>query len=239
MKRIHQIGLSISSASLLFLSSCGGYGDEGKKASAVLTANKTSVIVGETVEFDATASEFETISWTVNGSPNETCSDSDICVLQMTEAGVFDVAIEAKAKLIAQASVQVTVSSANSVTTKKSTAASANTTSSSSTTSVLFSPDQISGLKLWLDAANSSSLFQASSCTGTPSTASSDPVGCWKDLSGNGNDAVQTINTSYRPVLNTAGINSVAAVDFNADGKYLTNSLALAHNATNKITILP
>jgi hypothetical protein len=74
------------------------------------------------------------------------------------------------------------------------------------TTASGFSPRSISGLALWLDASDSSTLFQNSDGT-VPATASSDPVGSWGDRSGNGRHAVQATAGS-RPLVSTAAINS-------------------------------
>ena len=53
-----------------------------------------------------------------------------------------------------------------------------------------FSPEMVSGLKLWLDAGVPASLWQDSART-TRVTADADPVGAWDDLSGNGNNVIQ------------------------------------------------
>lgn len=55
-------------------------------------------------------------------------------------------------------------------------------------------PQTIQGLKLWLDANDSTTLFQDSSAT-TLATSDGDPVGCWKDKSGNAKNATQTDGT--------------------------------------------
>jgi len=53
-----------------------------------------------------------------------------------------------------------------------------------------FNPRSISGLALWLDAADGSTLFQNSDGT-TPAAATSDPVGYWRDKSGKNRHATQ------------------------------------------------
>jgi len=73
-----------------------------------------------------------------------------------------------------------------------------------------FSPRSISGLALWLDASDSSTLFQNSDGT-VPATASSDPVGYWGDKSGNARHATQSTAGS-RPTVSTAAINSRSAL---------------------------
>ena len=57
-----------------------------------------------------------------------------------------------------------------------------------------FTPASISGLQLWLDASDGSTLFTDSAGT-TPATADGDPVGCWKDKSGNAKNATQSDGT--------------------------------------------
>ena len=69
-----------------------------------------------------------------------------------------------------------------------------------------FTPASISGLQLWLDASDSSTLFQNSNGT-TPATADGDPVGYWQDKSGNANHCVQSDGTK-KPQLKTGIQNS-------------------------------
>ena len=57
-----------------------------------------------------------------------------------------------------------------------------------------FTPTSISGLQLWLDASDSSTLYQNSNGT-TAATADGDPVGYWADKSGNGRHATQSDGT--------------------------------------------
>jgi alpha-tubulin suppressor-like RCC1 family protein len=66
-----------------------------------------------------------------------------------------------------------------------------------------------SNLVLWLDGADGASLFSSPSCSGgTASTA----VGCWKDKSATGNDAVQ-VNGTRQPGLGTVDGRSVPSFD--------------------------
>lgn len=55
----------------------------------------------------------------------------------------------------------------------------------------LFQPTRISGLQLWLDASDQFTLFQDYNAT-APANADGDPIGCWKDKSGNGRNAIWT-----------------------------------------------
>lgn len=65
-----------------------------------------------------------------------------------------------------------------------------------------FTPTQIAGLKLWLDAADATTLFQNSALS-TPAVADADPVGGWKDKSGSGFNALQA-SSGKRPLLKKA-----------------------------------
>ena len=57
-----------------------------------------------------------------------------------------------------------------------------------------FSPNQLEGLYLWLDASDDSTLFLNEE--GTRPAAVGDAVAVWRDKSGQGIDAVQTVEDS-------------------------------------------
>jgi len=65
---------------------------------------------------------------------------------------------------------------------------------------------------LYLDASNSSSLFQDTSGT-TPASANNAPVGRWNDLSGNGNNVTQG-TANAKPLLKTSIQNGNNVVRF-------------------------
>jgi hypothetical protein len=90
-----------------------------------------------------------------------------------------------------------------------------------------FSPADISGLALWLDANTSGSLFQNSDGTSS-SAAADDPVGYWKDLSGNGRHYTQGTNNN-RPLLKLATHNGKNSVYF--DGS--VSLLGITNSSTN------
>ena len=75
-----------------------------------------------------------------------------------------------------------------------------------------FTPRSITGLALWLDASDASTLFQDAAAT-TPATATSDPVGAWLDKSGNARHLTQATSAA-RPSLLTNGISSKPALNF-------------------------
>jgi hypothetical protein len=75
---------------------------------------------------------------------------------------------------------------------------------------------------LWLDAADSATLFQAT--TGSvPAAADGDPVGYWLDKSGNNRHASQT-SGSNKPILKTAIQNSKNIVRTNGTSSFMTIS---------------
>ncbi len=76
-------------------------------------------------------------------------------------------------------------------------------------------------LRLWLDGADTATLFASSGCTGAAATTT---VGCWKDKSAQANHAVQT-TSSYRPALATAAGHSVPSLDGVDDRLSLNPSL--------------
>lgn len=82
-----------------------------------------------------------------------------------------------------------------------------------------FSPTDISGLALWLDASDSATLFQNSD--GTTASAVGDPVGYIADKSGGGNHATQS-TAGARPTRNTADF-GVSALSFDG-GDTLTSA---------------
>lgn len=82
-----------------------------------------------------------------------------------------------------------------------------------------FTPDNVLGLQLWLDAADATTLFQNSDGT-TAATADTDPVGYWADKSGNARHATQS-NSGKRPQLKTNIINSKNAIFPDATDDYL------------------
>jgi hypothetical protein len=74
-------------------------------------------------------------------------------------------------------------------------------TASSVVTPVVFSPPSISGLQLWLDASDASTLFDAT--TGGSLVAADGGVARWQDKSGNARHATQS-TSGNRPLRKTA-----------------------------------
>jgi hypothetical protein len=77
---------------------------------------------------------------------------------------------------------------------------------------------QANGLSLWLDAANTGTLYSSSSCTGAASAGGF--VGCWQDASGVGEDFTQATAGS-QPVL--ASLNGLGAIDFTSAAQVLNS----------------
>lgn len=87
-----------------------------------------------------------------------------------------------------------------------------------------WSPASISGLQLWLDAAQDVYTDAAAS---TLATADGDVVGCWKDQSGNGYDVSQA-TAGKKPLLKLGanGINSRPTILFDGTDDLLTRTAA-------------
>lgn len=104
----------------------------------------------------------------------------------------------------------------------------------------LSSPGNISGgLALWLDAADSSTLFQNSDCVTGAVTTSGSVIGCWKDKSPSGFNA--TAVGTNRPTYQTNSFNGKAvirfdgsndALDFTSIGNIRTVFIVNKSNAT-------
>jgi len=86
-------------------------------------------------------------------------------------------------------------------------------------------PTDIAGLTLWLDASDSTTLFQNSDGT-TPAIADSDPIGYWGDKSRNGSHAIQTVSGN-RPLLRTAVKNGKNVLRFTGVSDYLASALSI------------
>lgn len=81
-----------------------------------------------------------------------------------------------------------------------------------------FTPTQVGGTLLWLDAADSNTLFQT--VGGAAATADGNPVGEWKDKSGNGRNGTNTL--TGRPMLKTGIYNGRNTIRFNGTSTFLS-----------------
>jgi hypothetical protein len=88
--------------------------------------------------------------------------------------------------------------------------------------SVLFTPNRLANLALWLDAGDSNSV-----------TTVSGAVSQWTDKSGNGRNATQS-TAGARPTYTTAGLNGLNVLTFNGsdNGHILTTTYDLANTYT-------
>jgi hypothetical protein len=99
-----------------------------------------------------------------------------------------------------------------------------------------FSPIDIADLALWLDASDSTTLFQASNGT-TPAVADGDVVGYWGDKSGAGNVVIQT-TTAFKPTLQTAEQNGLNVVQFDgSDDNLIRNTVGSALFSADSIYV--
>ena len=86
-----------------------------------------------------------------------------------------------------------------------------------------FTPASISGLQLWLDASDASTLFQNSNGT-TAATAAGDPVGYWGDRSGNGRNVTQSDGTMKPALTSTYSQNGIKGILGDGSNDYLITS---------------
>jgi hypothetical protein len=92
---------------------------------------------------------------------------------------------------------------------------------------------------LWLDATYSASLFSSSNCKNGATPASGSIIGCWKDISGNGNNLIQA-NAVFQPTYTTsAGLNGQNVISFvKASTTYMaTSSNFVFDNSNSDATI--
>lgn len=96
-----------------------------------------------------------------------------------------------------------------------------------------FSPRSISSLLLWLKADTGT--WQDSGKT-TPAVSDGDVIGAWVDLSGNGNDTLQT-TTANKPLLKLNIVNGKPVIRFDGSDDFLSVALDLNLSASDDLTI--
>jgi hypothetical protein len=94
-----------------------------------------------------------------------------------------------------------------------------------------FDPRSISGLALWLDASDATSLYQNSDGT-VAAVSSGDPVGYWRDKSGNNRHATQATAES-RPTVGASSTAGKNAVRNNGTGSVALQVAAWPYTAGN------
>ncbi|MGB0453774.1 MAG: hypothetical protein ACPGJV_08655 [Bacteriovoracaceae bacterium] len=100
-------------------------------------------------------------------------------------------------------------------------------------------PTLVGGNTIWLDASDSSTIFQDTGCT--VASTNSDPVGCWQDKSGNNNHV--TASGGDRPTLSSSTIQFSGDAGANTTGNCMDlNSISTAQTIIivieNAITVL-
>ena len=112
------------------------------------------------------------------------------------------------------------------------------TTGSIDTTSVYISPN---AFNVWLDAFDSSTLWQNSDCSAGASpvaaTSNSDPVGCWENKSGVANHFVQT-TSGKEPTVATNALNSQPVLNFDGSDDLLKASGVFSGAETSASVIM-
>lgn len=97
-----------------------------------------------------------------------------------------------------------------------------------------FSPADISGLQLWLDATTG--LYDATT-GGSPVTTDGSAVARWEDQSGNGYHVTQSIVNS-QPTLQTAELNSKNVIRFDGSNDFLSSSSNFSITGSSERTII-
>lgn len=87
-----------------------------------------------------------------------------------------------------------------------------------------------SNLKLWLDGSDTTTVYTDNTCT-TFTASAWDKVGCWKDKSGNNNNAVQTID-NLKPHYALAIQNTKPVLMFDGTNDFLNNTNLTASQST-------
>ena len=96
-------------------------------------------------------------------------------------------------------------------------------------------PNSLSGLQLWLDGSDKTTLFQDSAKT-TPVTADGDVVGAWADKSGNGNDVLQA-TTANKPLYKTGIKNGLSALLLDGTNDWLQGAFTQLSQPYNVIAV--
>lgn len=102
-----------------------------------------------------------------------------------------------------------------------------------------FSPTNLNGLQVWLDGSDSSTMLQSSG--GSPVASNGDPIGVWRDKSGNSYHATQTDGTK-KPTFRTNVKNGKSVVRFDGTNDHLqlvgsTSFLKFLHNSNSTVFV--
>jgi hypothetical protein len=107
-------------------------------------------------------------------------------------------------------------------------------TASSAVTPTAFSPSSVSGLQLWLDASDASTLFTAT--TGGSLVEADGAVARWEDKSGNARHFTQA-TTGSRPTRKTNQQNGLDALLLDGSNDHMIGGDYLDLDGTNQITV--
>jgi hypothetical protein len=97
-----------------------------------------------------------------------------------------------------------------------------------------FLPSSISGMLVWFDADDATTIAQNSD--GTGAAGNDDPVGYWGDKSGNGVHATQSVNLN-RPAAKSALWNGKRAILFDGADDFLETAVAIDAASTRDLTL--
>lgn len=237
------------SMTVIILISCSGYGEKSETPAAAVTASATQVEVGGLIDFNAAGSSYNDLSWTINDEPLDSCAGIELCTVQMSTAGSFEIIVEASIdKSSKHASVLVDVVAKPVVLNKTAVAvttavAPVNAYSANATwISAYDAPTQAaihagqlaesqvsttaSPLVFWVDANLSSSMFTDPSCA-TPASLGN-AIACWKDRSPHHINATAT----SAPVWTASQLNSKPTMVFD----YTASQYFIAHGVASVVT---
>ncbi len=93
-----------------------------------------------------------------------------------------------------------------------------------------------SGLRLWLDANDTSTIYTGTDCATGAAPADASAVGCWKDKSGLAKHAVQ-LTSANRPLIKTNILNSKPVIRFDGSNDVLMMPRGILTDGNNPYTI--
>lgn len=109
------------------------------------------------------------------------------------------------------------------------------TVNSNAATLTVWSPAALTGLQLWLDAADATTILEAAA----DPAEDGDTVSQWSDKSGNVRHA--TASTTAKPTYRATGQNGRGSIEFNGSSNYLsvgtTSTFNFLHNNTDSLVV--
>ncbi len=92
------------------------------------------------------------------------------------------------------------------------------------------------GLQLWLDSDDASTLFTDSGCSASASAGNT--VGCWQDKSGNGKHAIQASSAKEPTYSSARAINGKNVMDFDGSSGSMNTVSTIDLSATDGVTMI-